>query len=243
MRASCSAEVALKRVKHDPQGSLYVFCDLHPFLDEPRLVRLLKEIAMAQDSSAPTLVLVSHALKLPPEVQRYAARFSLALPSEEELLSIVRDEATLWSGRNRGARVRTDNRTLQQVVKNLRGLSHAEARSLAHGLICDDGAITQEDLPELNRKKFELLDMDAVLGFEYETERFAEVGGASELQAMAGATSGCISRREPVGHAARGDACRRARRWEKHGGQGGRRALGVAVAAPGFCLPLQQVFW
>jgi len=174
---SRAAEAALKRVRHDPLPNLYVFCDLHPFLDEPRVVRLMKEIAIAEGAAAPTLILVSHAMKLPPEVQRYAARFSLALPSEEELLSIVRDEATRWSERNRGARVRTDNRTLQQVVKNLRGLSHAEARSLAQGLICDDGAITQEDLPELNRKKFELLDMGAVLSFEHETGRFAEVGG------------------------------------------------------------------
>ena len=183
---SCSAEVALKRVKHDPLGNLYVFCDLHPFLEDPRLVRLLKEIAMAQGAGAPTLVLVSHALKLPPEVQRYAARFSLTLPCEEELLSIVREEATRWSERNRGARVRTDNRTLQQVVKNLRGLSHAEARSLAHSLICDDGAITQDDLPELNRKKFELLDMEGVLGFEYETARFADVGGLHNFKRWLG---------------------------------------------------------
>jgi len=183
---SCAADVALRRVKHDPLGNLYVFCDLHPFLDDPRLVRLLKEIAMAQGPSAPTLVLVSHSLKLPEEVQRYAARFSLTLPSEEELLSIVRDEATVWSERNRGARVRTDNRTLQQVVKNLRGLSHAEARKLAHSLICDDGAIAQEDLPELNRKKFELLDMEGVLGFEYETERFADVGGLQNFKRWLG---------------------------------------------------------
>lgn len=174
---SCAPEVALKRVKHDPQHNLYVFCDLHPFLGEPQVVRLVKEIAMAEGAATPTLVLVSHALKLPAEVQRYAARFSLTLPTEEELLSIVRDEATRWSERNRGARVRTDNRTLQQVVKNLRGLSHAEARNLARSLICDDGAITQEDLPELNRKKFELLDMQGVLGFEHETARFADVGG------------------------------------------------------------------
>jgi SpoVK/Ycf46/Vps4 family AAA+-type ATPase len=179
---SCSAEVALRWVKHDPLGGLYVFCDLHPFLDDPCLVRLVKEIAMAQGPAAPTLVLVSHAFKLPPEVQRYAARFSLTLPCEEELLSIVREEATIWSERNRGARVRTDNRTLQQVVKNLRGLSHAEARSLAHSLICDDGAITQDDLPELNRKKFELLDMQGVLGFEYETARFADVGGLQNFK-------------------------------------------------------------
>lgn len=183
---SCQPEVALKRVKYDPLGGLYVFCDLHPFLDEPRVVRLLKEIAMAQGPSASTLVLVSHAFKLPAEVQRYAARFCLALPSEEELLSIVREEATHWSERNRGARVRTDNRTLQQVVKNLRGLSHAEARTLAQSLICDDGAITQDDLPALNRKKFELLDMEGVLGYEHETARFADVGGLPNFKRWLG---------------------------------------------------------
>ncbi|WP_286784595.1 MULTISPECIES: AAA family ATPase [Pseudomonas] len=174
---------ALKLIKADPQPNLYVLCDLHPFLDDnPKLVRLLKEIAMAEGAQRPTLVLVSHALKLPPEVQRYAARFDLALPSEEELLAIVRDEATRWSERNRGARVRTDNRTLQQVVNNLRGMSHGEARSLARNLICDDGAITQEDLPELNKAKFQLLDLEGVLNFENDTARFAEVGGLASLK-------------------------------------------------------------
>jgi hypothetical protein len=84
---------------------------------QPKLVRLLKEIAQAEGSYKPTLVLVSHALKLPTEVQRYAARFILALPTEDELLAIVRDEATRWSTSNSDARVQTDNRTLQQVVK------------------------------------------------------------------------------------------------------------------------------
>lgn len=181
--ASLEPEAALKLIKADPQPTLYVLCDLHPFLvDNPKLVRLLKEIAMNEAPSKPTLVLVSHACKLPPEVQRYASRFRLALPSEDELLAIVRDEATAWSARNRNARVRTDNRTLQQVVKNLRGMSHAEARALARNVICDDGAITQEDLPELNKTKFQLLDMEGVLSFEYDTARFAEVGGLSNLK-------------------------------------------------------------
>ena len=185
--SSQDPETALRLIKADPQANLYVMCDLHPFLaDNPKLVRLLKEIAMADGSHAPTLVLVSHACKLPPEVQRYAARFNLALPSEEELLGIVRDEAARWSERNRNRRVRTDNRTLQQVVKNLRGMSHAEARLLARNLICDDGAITQEDLPELNKAKFELLDLDGVLSFEYDTARFADIGGLANLKRWLG---------------------------------------------------------
>lgn len=180
-------EVALRLVKADPQANLYVFCDLHPFLaDNPRLVRLLKEVAMAQGSQRSTLVLVSHALKLPAELQRLTASFSLALPGEDELLAIVRDEAQRWSERNHGLRVRADNRTLLQLVKNLRGLAHAEARLLARNVICNDGAITQDDLPELNRVRFQLLDMDGVLGFEYETARFADVGGLGNLKRWLG---------------------------------------------------------
>lgn len=181
--ATQEPEAALKLIKADPQANLYVMCDLHPFLDDnPKLVRLLKEVAMRDAVHAPTLVLVSHACKLPAEVQRFAARFSLALPSEDELLAIVREEAARWSERNRGARVRTDNRTLQQVVKNLRGMSHAEARILTRNVICDDGAITQEDLPELNKTKFQLLDLEGVLSFEYDTARFADVGGLNNLK-------------------------------------------------------------
>ena len=189
--ATQEPEAALRLIKSDPQPNLYVMCDLHPFLvDNPRLVRLLKEIALGSGPGKPTLVLVSHACKLPAEVQRHAARFSLALPSEDELLSIVREEAARWSEQNRNARVRTDNRTLQQVVKNLRGLSHGEARNLARNLICDDGAITQEDLPELNKAKFQLLDLEGVLSFEHDTARFAEVGGLGNLKRWLGQRQG-----------------------------------------------------
>lgn len=183
VEGSETLEGALRLVKADRQPGLYVFFDIHPFLrDDPLVVRLIKEVAIAEGVQRPTLILVSHALKLPAEVQRYAARFNLSLPSDDELLSIVREEAARWSGKNRGIRVRTDNRTLQQVVNNLRGLSHADARLLARNLICDDGAITQEDLPELNKAKFQLLDLDGILGYEADTARFADVGGLANLK-------------------------------------------------------------
>lgn len=176
-------ERALRLVKADPQTGLYVFFDLHSFLEnDALLVRLIKDIAMAAGANKPTLILVSHALKLPAEVQRYAARFTLSLPTEDELLAMVREEALRWSEVNRGLRVRTDNRTLQQLVKNLRGLSHADARLLARRLIYDDGAITQDDLPELNKAKFQLLDLDGVLGYEADTARWADVGGLHHLK-------------------------------------------------------------
>lgn len=175
-------EVALELVRHQRESALYVFCDLHPFMQSPKLVRLLKMIAMEPAEQAPTLLLVSHELVLPPELQRLAARIHLSMPSDEQLAAIIREEAARWTERNQGRRVRTDSRTLQQVVRNLRGVTHDEARLLARKLIVDDGAITQEDLPVLNRAKFSLLDMQGVLSFEQDTARFAEVGGLARFK-------------------------------------------------------------
>lgn len=178
----CDAEKLLEYIRRHGGHDLFVLCDLHPFLDSSRVVRLLKSMAMRCDEDGPVIVLVSHALTLPPELQRLAVSFSLSMPSDEQLASIVREEAARWSAQNGGQRVRTDSRTLQQVVRNLRGITHAEARRLARNLIADDGAITQEELPQLNQAKFALLDMQGVLSFEQDTARFAEVGGLENFK-------------------------------------------------------------
>ncbi len=175
-------ETALETVRRAREDALYVFCDLHPFLDSPRIVRQLKSLAMSTEVSAPTVILVSHAVTLPQELTRLSARLQLNMPSDEELGAIVREEAVRWSAANKGERVRTDNRTLQQVVRNLRGTTHDEARRLARNLIIDDGAIDQTDLPALNKAKFELLGMDGVLHFEQQTARFGDVGGLQRLK-------------------------------------------------------------
>lgn len=184
---TCDPEKALIQVKNSMRAGVYVFCDLHPFcVNNPTLVRLLKDISLSQGLDRPTIILVSHAFELPIELQRYAVRFNVSLPTEDELLAIVREEATRWSQKNRGIRVRTDSVTLKQMVRNLQGMSHADARRLARKLICHDGAITQEDIPELNKAKFQLLNLDSVLSYESDTSRFAEVGGLTNLKRWLG---------------------------------------------------------
>lgn len=183
-RMSATADAALQRVFDSQEAAIHVFCDLHPFLtDNPRTVRLLKEIALRHDITPHTLVLLSHAISLPPEVRRYGASVRLRLPDETEILNLVREEALHWMRANPARKVRTDNRALGALVANLRGLTFGDVRRLARGAICDDGAITLDDLPSLNRAKFDLLDMGGVLSFEYDTASFADVGGLTGLRA------------------------------------------------------------
>jgi hypothetical protein len=46
----------------------------------------------------------------------------------------------------------------------------------------DNGAITESELPEVMRAKYELLGRDSPLSFEYETAQFTEIGGMQRLR-------------------------------------------------------------
>lgn len=174
---------ALGQIKSTDRAGVYVLCDAHPFfVDNPKNVRLLKEIAMRHERVAHTVVLLSHAIDIPPEVKRYSAQMELSLPNDQQLLSLVSEEASHWSSGNQGRRVKTDSKSLNALVNNLRGLTYSDARRLARGAIMDDGAITEDDLPNLNKAKFQLMDMDGVLSFEYDTADFADVGGLARLK-------------------------------------------------------------
>ena len=176
-------EQVLEHLKSRAEPGIYCLCDFHPWLlDYPKHIRLLKDYCYRHQGVKSAIVLLSHRLELPGELSRLAARFSMSLPSEEQISKLVLEEASNWSRRNNSRKVKTDNATLRQLVANLKGLTHSDVRRLVRGAIVDDGAITEEDLPEINKAKFQLMDMEGVLSYEYRTEKFSDVAGMGALK-------------------------------------------------------------
>lgn len=185
-------DAMLGQIRATNEPGIYALCDLHPYLDgEPKPIRLIKEIALHHERLHHTLVLVSHEFTIPPELRRYCTRFKLSMPDEKQLEHIVQDEARRFK-KERGERVRADRASLDRLVRNLRGLSVEDARKLARGAIIHDGAITEEDLPEVNKAKFALMEMDGVLSYEYDTDSFANVGGLQGLKNWLGKREGAF---------------------------------------------------
>jgi len=172
----------LRHIKATPIDGVYLLLDFHPYLDDPVNVRLMKEISHQHTAAPRTLALISHALTLPPDLHKLAARFELSLPDGDKLRQIVQEEAFGWSRQNGNRKVKTDTATLALLVRNLSGLSASDARRLARKAIFDDGAITESDLPAAMKAKYELLNREGLLSFEYETERFADVAGLSRVK-------------------------------------------------------------
>lgn len=171
----------LASIREKNESGIYVLCDFHVYFDEPDVVRGLKDIALYADKSI-TLILLSHALSLPPEIHRYSTRFQLRFPSENKIRRIVLDEIREWQKQHQGQRINLDGKTLSLLTNNLRGLTESDVKRLVHGAIVDDGAITISDIDAVNKSKFELMNMNNILSFEYDTTQFAQVGGLRGLK-------------------------------------------------------------
>ncbi len=176
-------EALLAHIHANPGPALYVLCDFHSHMkDAPRVVRFLKDIALDFDTLQNSVLLLGHEVPTPKEISRLTASFELALPSDADLMGIVREVAQEWARRNPQRRVKTDERTLKAFVANLRGLTHADARVLVRHAIYRDGAITETDSPQVNRLKFQLLDSEGPLRLEPNTTDFGAVAGLPNLQ-------------------------------------------------------------
>jgi SpoVK/Ycf46/Vps4 family AAA+-type ATPase len=172
----------LKHIRSVESPGIYVLLDFHPYLSDPVHVRLIKDIAVASDDGLRTIVLLSHELKVPPELERLSARFEMALPDEKEREMIVTRVVNEWNAAGKG-KAMVDPKALQLLVRNLAGLTRADAERLAHEAVCSGGAITASDVPDVMAAKYELLNRNGVLSYEHDTARFSDLGGLRQLKA------------------------------------------------------------
>jgi len=172
----------LKHIRAVDKPGIYVLLDFHPFLDDPVHVRLMKDICIRYGKIARQIVLMSHKVKLPSELETFSARFKMALPGEDERCKIIKRVADEWVKEHPGSRVKVDRKAHELLIRNLAGLTYGDTEQLARNAIYIDGAITKSDLPGVMQAKYELLNRGGALHFEYDTTRFHDVGGMERLK-------------------------------------------------------------
>jgi hypothetical protein len=114
----------LKHVRAVTTPGIYALLDFHPYLSDPVNVRLLKDIAINAVARDQILMLVSHEITLPPELERLSARFALKLPDDRERSEIVKSVIDDYQGTNSSVKVDVDARAFNLLVQNLAGLTH-----------------------------------------------------------------------------------------------------------------------
>jgi len=175
-------EEVLRHIRAVNKPGIYVLLDFHPYMDDPVNVRLLKDICIRFNEVTRHLILVSHNVSLPDELESFSARFDMALPTDKEREKIIKRVAAEWAHENPGSQVQADPKAYRLLIQNLAGLTDADTEKLARNAIFFDGAITKSDLPGVMKAKYGLLNRGGILHFEYDTAKFSDVGGLSILK-------------------------------------------------------------
>ena len=185
----------LKHIRAVTKPGLYVLLDIHPFLEDPVNIRLLKDICVKFRDVERQIVLLSHKVTVPNELQGFCARFDMALPTENERSQIIKKVVIDYDRDHPGSNVQIDPKAHKLLVQNLAGLSFSDTMRLARNAIYVDGAISKSDLPQVMQAKYELLSRGGSLHFEYDTASFGDVGGNEQTQDLVNSTSSAISGR------------------------------------------------
>jgi hypothetical protein len=171
----------LRHLRVTPVPGIYVLIDFHPYLNDPVNVRMIKDVAQNYDRTPITLVLLSHEVTVPQELEHLTARLKLGMPSRNERAMVVTRIAQEWQDRNRRP-VKIDPQALDHLIDNLAGLESPDTERLARQAIYNDGAVTMEDIPEVLAAKYQLLNRNGTLSYEPDTAKFADVGGLAHLR-------------------------------------------------------------
>lgn len=174
-----SIEDALRHIRNSPANSIYVFLDAHHFIENPVVIRLIKDLA-AQDSSR-MLVFITPDFEIPEDLKKAAAILEPSLPNRERVLEILREEARRWHASS-GTKVAATRQSISLLTQHLCGLTESDIRKLCRMSIHDDGALTADDIGRVLRQKHQSLESAELLTLETDVPALDQIGGLERLK-------------------------------------------------------------
>lgn len=175
--------IALEAVLELVEPALFVFKDLHPFLNRsnPAIIRRLREIAIHLKNGPKSIILISPELDLPPELQKEIAILHLPLPGAEDL-ALLLDGIIESVSTRRDISVDLDSTGRARLLQAALGLSLTEAENVFAKIIVQDGRLDANDVNAVFAEKSQLVRRSGLLEYYHQPDHFGHVGGLDLLK-------------------------------------------------------------
>ncbi|MEZ4308130.1 MAG: AAA family ATPase, partial [Polyangiaceae bacterium] len=189
-------KAALAAVAGLTSPALVVLKDLHPFLEDPEIVRWLRELSHTLKPTQTTVVLLSPVLKLPPELEKEVTVVDVPLPAFEELQQLLGEIVTLVH-ESRLATVDLERERAKELIRAAQGLTLAEAENVFARAIADDGRLDASDIAMVLEEKQQIVRKSGLLEYFPASDGLDRMGGLELLKEW------LVRRRAAFGDAAR----------------------------------------
>lgn len=171
-----SPEAAIEWVIRQKDPGIYIFKDLHPFIESPATTRWLRDAIASFKGTQKTIVLMSPVQQIPIELEKEVVVIDFPLPTMAELDRVLTQQLT--EIRNR--RITTEAR--EKLLKAALGLTRDEAEKVYRKAYVTANRLTEAEVDIILSEKKQLIRRNGILEFIEEDETIDSVGGLEELK-------------------------------------------------------------
>ena len=159
-------------------NGVFVMKDYHPYLNEPVVIRKLRDVAHSLKTSMKNVVFLSPVLKVPVELEKEISVVDYNLPGKEEIGRIVKDISESI-GETDKLEISKNPMLLQKVVEAALGLTAEEAENVFAKSLVKTGDF---NLKIILSEKEQIIRKSGVLEYCHVNENMKGVGGLDELK-------------------------------------------------------------
>jgi ATP-dependent 26S proteasome regulatory subunit len=172
---------ALAAVEKLGEPALVVLKDFHAFLQDPMVVRALRDLAQTLKSTFTTVLVLSPTLAIPVELEKDVSVLDVPLPTYRDLLQLLKEIVNLVR-RNRRAEVELSKDDADQLLRAAQGLTLSEAESAFAKAIARDGRLSRLDVDLVLEEKRQVIRKSGLLEYFPADASLADVGGLGTLK-------------------------------------------------------------
>lgn len=171
-----SPEAAIEWVMRQKEDGVYIFKDLHPYLESPPVTRWLRDAILSFKGTNKVIILMSPYHKTPLELEKDVVVLDFPLPQAHELDQVLEQALRKSKGK----------RLTPEVKEKLRraalGLTIDEAEKVYRKAWVKAGRLTEEEVEIVLSEKKQLIRRNGILEYMEEDETINGVGGLEELK-------------------------------------------------------------
>jgi SpoVK/Ycf46/Vps4 family AAA+-type ATPase len=161
--------------------AVFVLKDFHRHMDNPVVVRRLRDVGQKFSANRRTLVLTAPAIEMPPELASLVEFLDLPLPDRDRLREIIRETYTRLAGTHT-LKLQLDANGVDAMAANLRGLTEEAAERAISQTVVARYALSPECVTDVLDAKKALLKRSEMLEFIDSTDNMSSVGGLDNLK-------------------------------------------------------------
>ncbi len=180
-KKSTQPDEALKYIEGSDKKAVFALKDFHPYLEDEKILRRLRDLVKNLKRSYKTVILVSPVLKIPPELEKDITVFDLPLPNADELAEVLNNLLEPYRNSQK-VKVELTKDLLEKVIQATLGLTRNEAENVYAKALITDRRFSKEDLPRIIDEKRQLIRKSGILDFIGLSTTLSNVGGLGKLK-------------------------------------------------------------